>query len=132
LLTGLVIIRKDVFNMNMNQKALIIDDQNEICHLLELILKIKNISSIHSGSLRETWDVLSAYHPDIIFIDHNLPDGLGFDHIPKIRQLVPSAKIIAMTAQISSLKKDEIIKKGASFFLEKPFTIQQVNKLVDY
>lgn len=76
----------------MDKKALIIDDQFEICQLLKLILNLSHISSLHTGSLHETWDVLSAFTPDIIFIDQNLPDGLGFNEIPKIRQLLPNAK----------------------------------------
>lgn len=114
----------------MDRKALIIDDQFEICQLLKLILNLSHISSVYTGTLRETREVLSTFIPDIIFIDQNLPDGLGFNEIPKIKKLLPEATIIAMTTLITPSQKVELINNGASFTLEKPFTIQQINKLV--
>jgi DNA-binding response OmpR family regulator len=113
-----------------NKNALIIDDHVDICLLLETILKMSHIDAIHTCSLTETWDVLTSYLPSYIFIDHNLPDGLGFDHIQKLRAIAPEAVIIAMTARISTALINDIKNKGADFFLEKPFTILQVNKMV--
>lgn len=112
------------------KNALIIDDQLDICLLLEMILKLNQITAIYTCSLTETWDVLAKYSPSFIFIDHNLPDGFGFDHITKLREMAPKAVIIAMTAQITPAFIRDVKNKGADFFLEKPFTIKQVSTLV--
>lgn len=113
------------------KNAIIIDDQLDICLLLEMILKLNHITAIYTCSLTETWDAMAKYSPSIIFIDHNLPDGFGFDHITKLREMAPKAIIIAMTAQITPALIKEVKNKGADFFMEKPFSIHQVSTLVN-
>lgn len=113
------------------KKALIIDDDPDICLLLEQILKYKKLEPFSAGSLAKTRSILSDICPHVIFVDHRLPDGLGLDYIPSIRLRCPEARIIAMTAQDAAEHKAGVLKKGADFFLEKPFLIDKIYELLD-
>jgi len=52
--------------------------------------------------LRSAACYLTGSKPDIVFLDNNLPGGLGVKYISHILSLYPDAKIILMTAELSS------------------------------
>jgi DNA-binding response OmpR family regulator len=113
--------------MDSGKTALIIEDDYSIYIVLELILKSKEISSIHADSLTKTRSLITTISPDIIFLDQRLPDGYGFDIIPDLRKNYPDARIIAMTAEYVPENKNENIR-SADTFLEKPFVMNDVLK----
>ncbi len=110
--------------------ALIIDDEPAICFLLEQILKMKKIKSFKAESIKAARVLLTQLSPDIIFVDHRLPDGFGLHFIPAMKKLCPDTKIVAMTAQ-EFFDKDIIDSFGADYFLAKPFAINIVQNLID-
>jgi two-component system response regulator PilR (NtrC family)/two-component system KDP operon response regulator KdpE len=114
--------------MNTDKTAVIIEDDNTIFYLLKQILKNNGIHSFPANSIREGLELIYDQHPDFIFIDNELPDGLGFDAISGMHQEGPGTQIIAMTARNNHNIKNKALGAGASYFLEKPFTIEQVNK----
>ncbi|HEX2936043.1 MAG TPA: response regulator [Bacteroidales bacterium] len=113
------------------QKALIIDDETEICFLLAQILKRRNITSEYAGTITDALIIAEAFQPNIIFVDHRLPDGLGHDVIPILREKCPTARIIAMTAQEIFDQKTQVERCGADFLLEKPFLVNKVYELIE-
>jgi two-component system, OmpR family, response regulator len=118
--------------MATTDKLLIIEDNKDISYYLEQILSMVGIESSCAESLKESEFMLQQFLPLSIFVDNNLPDGLGFEYIAKIRGLHPFIKIIAMTANISLEAKKKAISNGANYYLEKPFTIDQVlNAVMD-
>jgi DNA-binding NtrC family response regulator len=63
-------------------------------------------------------------------VDHGLPDGKGFNMIPKFRNKYPKATIVAMTGQRKAeLKKFPEIK-GKFHFMEKPFQFVELLKII--
>lgn len=104
--------------------ALIIDDDTDLCLLLKAMLN-KLIPSVHcENSLTGGRAFLQQNKPDVIFLDHNLPDGLGTDFIKEVREFSPGAVIVLISA-INSIKNDGI-ENGADIFLEKPLTFANV------
>ncbi|NJK95725.1 MAG: hypothetical protein HC905_13160 [Bacteroidales bacterium] len=55
---------------------------------MTLILKNKNIQSVYVNSLAEARNSFSKYHPSIIFLDNHLPDGIGIDFIPSLKEKI--------------------------------------------
>jgi DNA-binding NtrC family response regulator len=116
----------NIKKMNMERTAVVIEDDYTIVYLLKQILKGKRIKSFPANSIKEGLELMHEKHPDFLFLDNELPDGLGFDNISAIHHDCPQTQIIAMTAQLGTDKKDETLINGASYFLGKPFTINQV------
>lgn len=110
--------------------ALVIDDEYEICLLIENILSLKKISCKIAHNLETAKNILQNYKPDFIFLDQNLPDGLGFDTIPYFKEKVNGVKVVAMTAQ-SDLHKESALRSGADAFLSKPFAVQEIFSALD-
>jgi DNA-binding response OmpR family regulator len=113
------------------KSVLIIEDDEDICFLLKQTLSARNYHIFLAHSLNETRELLGSVCPAFIFIDHCLPDGLGLDFVPVLRENYPESKIIAMTAQETAENKIHAFRKGVDFFLEKPFLLNQIYGLLD-
>ena len=58
-------------------KALIIDDEVDICYLLGGLLLNKNMHTDYANTIAEARLALEKNYPEIIFLDNHLPDGKG-------------------------------------------------------
>lgn len=103
-------------------KALIIDDEKDICFLLSSILKQNSFETNYVNNLTDAYGALEASSPCIIFLDNHLPDGLGVDFISHIKKTHPEAKIVMITAHDTSNDKIKALQNGANVFIGKPFT----------
>ena len=63
------------------EKALIVDDEIDICYLLSGILRQKKLRTSYVNNLADAQSVLKKEIPSIVFLDNNLPDGKGIDFI---------------------------------------------------
>ena len=123
---------KNVNYLNsMILKALIIDDETDICYLLSRLLKHKNLETAFVNSLSDANKALKSEHPEIIFLDNHLPDGLGINYIAYIKKNYPDSKIVMITAHDSGDDRAKALESGADFFIGKPFTSEIIYKTVD-
>jgi two-component system, OmpR family, response regulator len=111
-------------------KALIIDDEPDICFLLSMILKQKNFDTHFVGKLSDAGIALKKESPSIIFLDNHLPDGLGIDFIEHIKLNNPSSKIVMITAHDTPTDRRKAMQNGADLFLGKPFTKEAISLAV--
>ena len=107
------------------QKILIIEDEGEMCLLLNILLSNEDIELEHVKNLSSAEEYLSKQLPSLIILDNKLPDGFGVDYISYVKEKYPSIKIVMITGFDASAK-DVAMENGADLFLEKPFTKQQL------
>jgi len=113
----------------MNARSiLIIDDEKELCLLLENFLAKKTRSIDYSNSLETGVEKFKKMNPDLLILDHNLPDGNGIDNITVFKKLNKSLRIIIISA-MSNLR-NEALEKGADFFIEKPISFSQLKSIL--
>src|ERR1700733_14649105 len=77
--------------------VLLIEDEGEMCLLLNLLLNSKHLHVMHVKSLAEAGVFLSKKQPDLILLDNRLPDGYGFDFVSYVKANYPMIKIIMMS-----------------------------------
>lgn len=118
-------------NENIKVGALIIDDDVDICFLLTLILKNKNIQSVYVNSLSEAKSSFPKVKPSLIFLDNHLPDGIGIDFVPTLKENYPESKILMITAHNSETNKKRAISNGVEFFIGKPFNTEEISRIID-
>jgi DNA-binding response OmpR family regulator len=107
-------------------KALIVDDDVDLCLTLKSVLAatISDIQFAHT--LESGKRLLPDFKPEVIFLDNNLPDGEGVNLIKEIRDCSPSSFIVFITAIDSA--KGKALEAGVDVFLEKPLTYTSVLK----
>ncbi len=111
---------------SQTKKILIIEDEGDICLLLNIILKEDDIDLDHVNSLSKAKEYLLKENPSLVILDNCLPDGLGLDFIDFLRAEYPSLKILMISGFHATEAKEVALHNGADIFLEKPFTKEQV------
>jgi two-component system OmpR family response regulator len=110
-------------------RILIVEDEGDMCLLLNIMLKEKETDVDHVKTLSAAKEFMEKEKPSIVILDNKLPDGFGIDLIGLIRKKYPSIKII-MISGFAPTAKDVALYNGADIFLEKPFTKEQLYNAV--
>lgn len=107
------------------KKVLIIEDEGDMCLLLNILLNGKEMELDHVKNLSDAADYLKMEQPSVVILDNKLPDGFGVDFISYLKQTYPLIKII-MISGFDGAAKDVALENGADIYLEKPFTRDQL------
>jgi two-component system, OmpR family, response regulator len=111
------------------KKVLIVEDEGDMCLLLNIILNGNEVELDHVKNLAAAEAYLKVEQPSLVLLDNQLPDGFGVDFIPMLKKNYPNVKI-AMISGYDGAAKDVALDNGADTFIEKPFTKDQLSKSV--
>ena len=106
-------------------KVLIIEDEGDLCLLLNILLDEKGMEVDHARSLAKAEEYLLQDEPSLVLLDNRLPDGYGVDFVRFIKNQHPSTKVI-MISGVDAAAQDVAIENGADIFLKKPFTKEEL------
>jgi DNA-binding NtrC family response regulator len=112
--------------MKQAARILIVDDESSITGALEIILGEQGYKIKTASTVSEAAELLRDRPFDLVFTDLRLPDSSGLDLLTRIKEDSPETEVILMTAHGSIDITIDAIKKGAYYYLEKPFTPDQV------
>ncbi len=115
----------------MPPRILVVDDERSISDALGMILSQLGHHVDSAKSIQEATELLKGSPYDLIFMDLRLPDGSGIDLLTHVKSDTPYTEVVVMTAHGSLDITIEAIKRGAFYYLEKPFTPHQVTTLID-
>lgn len=106
--------------MPNTKHILIVDDDKDICLLLERYLKKKSfsVSATHSGA--SAIDYLKENPVDLVLLDFKLPDYTGIDVLQKIKILNQEIQVIIITGYSDMSIAIDALKKGAFDYVAKP------------
>ena len=112
-------------------RILVVDDEPTVTDALELILGDlgHHVDAAKTG--REATELLKGSRYDLVFTDLRLPDDSGMDILTRIKSDTPETEVIVMTAHGSLEITIDAIKRGAFYYIEKPFTRHQVTTLIE-
>ncbi|UJL47662.1 response regulator [Virgibacillus sp. NKC19-16] len=105
----------------------IAEDDFRIANIHEAFLgKMDGIKVIGKALTGEqTLSLTKELKPDLILLDIYLPDYLGTDLIPKLRDVHPRADIIIITAAKEKELLEESMRKGITNYLIKPVSLDR-------
>jgi DNA-binding NtrC family response regulator len=112
-------------------RILVIDDEPSIRDALGLVLSGLGYEVALAKNGSEAKELLGGAPYDLIFTDLRLPDTSGIDLLALIKSDTPNTEVIVMTAHGSLDIAIEAIKRGAFYYIEKPFTPHQVTALIE-
>ena len=112
-------------------RMLVIDDEPSVTDALQLVLSDlgHRVDCAKTGA--EAKALLKGAPYDLVFTDLRLPDASGIDLLALIKADTPDTEVIVMTAHGSLDIAIEAIKRGAFYYIEKPFAPHQVTALVE-
>ncbi len=107
---------------DMNEKILVLDDEPLILKTIERALVKTGYAVRVAGEAEEFMRLLDEESSDLLLMDINLEGGRSDALMGRIAEMAPEAKVIFMSGLIPV--RDDI------YFLEKPFTIEDLRKLI--
>jgi DNA-binding NtrC family response regulator len=109
------------------KRVLVVDDEKSIASALEIVLGDEGYEVTTAGSVAEAIARLQGVRPfDLVFTDLRLPDATGIELLDRIKADAPDTQVVLITAHGSLDVIIEAIKRGAYYYVEKPFTPEQV------
>ena len=118
--------------MGTVKKLMIVDDEETLTFSLyqTFILAKQDYEVITAASGEEAAEKLADDRFDLVITDISMPGMTGLDLLAQIRLHYPQTEVIVMTAYGSDDKKEEALKIGARYYIEKPFEIKEIKQLV--
>ena len=108
----------------MGKNILVVDDCRTTRKIVSLYLNNAGYKTIAAGNGVEAIEKLVSSEVDIIISDLNMPqmDGAGLVEWVRSNPSYRDIPFIILTTENDNLRKSELIQKGASAFLSKPIT----------
>ena len=110
----------------MPTRILVVDDDSTTTSALELLLRDQGYEVQTALTARDAEKHLEQYWFDVVFLDLRLPDADGIELLEHIKRLSPETEVVLMTAHGSLEVTIEAIKRGAFYYVEKPFPFEQL------
>ena len=113
-------------------RVLLVDDHevftSSLGHVLDAEPDIRTVGA--ARSLAEARTLVPQVLPDVVLMDHRLPDGDGVSAIADLRELRPSTQYVVLTASTADQVLVSAIEAGASGFLSKSRSLDEVRSAV--
>ncbi len=113
-------------------RVLVVDDHEVLASSLAHVLDAE--PDLHcvgvASSLERTRSLLRTTSPDVLLLDHRLPDGDGVAAIGELRALRPSIAVVVLTASAADHVLVKAIEGGASGFVSKTRSLGEVTSAV--
>ena len=112
--------------MSDNIHILIVDDQREICELVQEYLSGEGyrVSTAQSGG--EMRKVMAQSPVDLVILDLMLPGEDGLTLARSLRQELPNVGIIILTGRGEIVDRIIGLEMGADDYLPKPFHLREL------
>ncbi|WP_303721055.1 sigma-54 dependent transcriptional regulator [Malonomonas rubra] len=112
--------------MPQSSQILLIDDEQESCQALSLLLSRAGyrVESCHSGE--KALSILNKQNFELIISDLFLPGVSGIDILKRVKEDSPQTCVILITGNASAETAVEAMKEGAFDYISKPFNFERL------
>ncbi|WP_262694179.1 Hpt domain-containing response regulator [Kordiimonas aquimaris] len=118
------------------KRILIVEDTDSIALLLEANLRQQGYVPEVAGTVKQALECFKKAEAgpipyDLLLLDVSLPDGNGLSLLEQLVSLENCPPIFVLSADGSSIAKENARLSGASMFFEKPFNFPRLNEAIN-
>ncbi len=106
----------------ITEKILVVDDEENVCHSIRKVLSRKGYSVFQALSVEDAVNQIKDSSFDLVITDLMIPGTSGMELLQIIRDHYPELDVIMITGYASIESAVKATKLGASAYLPKPFT----------
>lgn len=110
----------------MQDYILIVEDDNEINHMLKELLEGKGYGVKQAYSGTEAILYLEKGAPQAVILDLMLPGMEGEELLSEIKKMNPDVAVIVSSAKDDVSTRVELLRKGADDYVVKPFDTEEL------
>lgn len=115
-------------------QILVVDDTQMNLTVIKSLLKQTKIQIITAESGKETLDLVTKQHFDVIFLDHRMPEMDGIETFEAMKVLPDNLNkdvpVIALTANAISGAREEYMEHGFTDYISKPVNGIQLEQML--
>lgn len=114
------------------KRVLVVDDEEDMLWMLQRNLNkgMSDVQILAASSGEEALAILSDKSVNLVITDINMPGMNGLDLLIEVNNRYPDTGVIIMTAYPSNAYEREAMMSGSLRFVEKPFDINDMRKIV--
>jgi len=109
----------------LNEKILVVDDEEHIVELAELYLGNEGYAVVSAQDGVEAIEKIASETPDLVVLDIMIPEMDGLDVLRELRK-TSGVPVIMLTARESEVDKVVGLELGADDYLTKPFSPREL------
>lgn len=106
-------------------KVLIVEDDDELAHLMQRAFEADGISAAIASSAEASYDVLTTSVFDCLVVDVNLPDDDGYALCRNLRER-SGVPVVFASARIEADARIRALEEGGDAYLSKPFSLREM------
>lgn len=111
-------------------RILVVDDEQHMRSSLSAWFREEGYQVLVAASAKEALAIATRDAPDILLLDIRMPGMDGLELQRKVRELLPDATTIVMTAYAAVDTAVQALKDGAYDYVVKPFDPEDLSRLV--
>jgi UDP-3-O-acyl N-acetylglucosamine deacetylase len=115
----------------MSETILVVDDEANIRHTLRGVLADEGYDVVEAQDGRRALELLERQLPKLAIVDIWMPEMDGIELVSKMRQQAPGVPVIVISGHGTIDTAVRVIRMGAFDFLEKPFQLDALLRVVD-
>lgn len=104
---------------------LVVDDESMIREMLQEVIESAGYECSVAGSGEDALEILARRDTDIVITDIMMPGISGIELLLRVKENY-SSDVIVITGYTDEYGYEEILKKGASDFMSKPFHLREL------
>jgi PAS domain S-box-containing protein len=114
------------------ETILIVDDEAMVLEVGRQMLASLGYEVITASGGREALDIITGEHSpvDLVILDMIMPVMGGGETFSLIRQHRPEMPVLLCSGYSVDSQAEEILKKGCSAFIQKPFDIPELSRII--
>jgi len=109
----------------------IVDDDEEMIHAVEMMLKLLECEARHFFSPRQAAQALfEGAHPDLFILDINMPGVSGIDFLEFLRRRedFKNIPVVMLSSEAADVTVDQAMALGANGYVTKPVAIEELEE----
>ena len=104
-------------------KFLVVDDDPDLCDLIEEELNDEGFSVVKANSGNEAIKLLMNTKVDVVLSDIKMPNGTGIDLVKNIVTHYESPPVLVLMTGFSDITENELMEIGVTRLYNKPIEI---------
>jgi DNA-binding response OmpR family regulator len=118
-------------NLSGRVRIMIVDDDVDVVNYVKSILR-EDYEAIGLCDSEQAPEKIMSYQPDILLLDIVMPklNGFHLSHLIRLNKRLRGSKIIFVSSRTDHEAVAKAFSLGASDFLEKPFTPEQLRRKI--
>jgi DNA-binding response OmpR family regulator len=113
------------------KKILVVDDEPEVCTLMEHFLTGRGYEVRIAENGRLGLLALDTFTPDVVLLDMHMPEMDGVETLKRLAARAPTLPVIMVTVNDDVETTARLLQLGAADYVPKPFNLEYLEQAIN-